>query len=72
MAKTRIGDITKVTNKRPKPAANREYFYLRGQLKGNKEVAFLFTKAELQRAMDRAKKNPEDCIRPGWVQDLFD
>jgi hypothetical protein len=68
----RIGDITQVENKRPKPAANRAYFFLRGQLKRNKEVSFLFTKAELQRAMDRAKKNPEDCIKPGWVQDLFD
>ncbi len=72
MAKTRLGDVRKVTNKNPKPAANKQYWFFRGQMPGNKEVPFLFTEAELKRALDRAKKNPEDCIKPGWVQDLFD
>ena len=70
--KVRLGDVVKVSNQNPKPAANKEYFFFRGQMAGNKEVPFLFTEAELIRAKDRAVKNPEDCIKPGWLRDLFD
>lgn len=68
----RIADVQRVFNQCKRPAAAAEYNHLRVQLEDGAEVHLMFTDNELQRAMDRAKKNPEDCPKVSVLRDLFD
>jgi hypothetical protein len=68
----RIGDLQKITNKNPHPAANSQYSHIRVQVEGGEEVHLLLTDAELARAVDRAEKNPEDCLKASWLRDILD
>jgi len=72
MRAKRIGDVQKVDNLRPHPAANKTYNHLRAQLENGDEINLLFTDFELKRAYDRAKKNPEDCPKVSFLRNLFD
>jgi len=68
----RIGDMQTVENKKPHPAANSKYNHIRVQLEDGEEVHMLFTDAEVKRAVERARKNPEDCPKVSWLRDLLD
>jgi hypothetical protein len=68
----RIGDIKTVKNTKKHWAANSQYSHLRAQFTDGYEVHLLFTDAEIKRAIERAKKNPEDCPRVSWLRDLLD
>jgi hypothetical protein len=68
----RIGDVQKVANKGRKFGAASEYNHLRVQFEDNTELHLLFTDSEIRRAIDRAKKNPEDLPKVGWLHDILD
>jgi len=56
----RIGDLKVVANQSPKPAANAQYFAIRVQGARGSEATLLLTRHEVERALTRAKNNPED------------
>ena len=68
----RIADLQKVLNQAKHPAAAAKYNHIRVQLEDGKEVHMLFTDSEIQKAVDRAKKNPEDCPSLSVFRDIFD
>jgi hypothetical protein len=68
----RIGDVTRVQNQNPLPAAAKEYSHIRVQLAAGGERSLLLTDAEVQRALRRAKRNPEDCPKISWLRDALD
>ena len=72
MKAKRIGDLQRVLNKKPHWAALKEYNHLRVQFPNGKEKHLLFTDKELQKALDRAAKNPEDLPKVCWIRDIFD
>ena len=68
----RIGDMQKVDNREKKPSAADVYNHIRVQLDDGTEVHMLFTDNEMRRAIDRAKKNPEDLPKVSWLRDVLD
>jgi hypothetical protein len=68
----RIGDMQKVLNNLAHPAAAAKYNHVRVQLEDGKEVHMLFTDSEIQKAVERAKKNPEDCPAVSIFRDILD
>lgn len=68
----RIGDVQKVINKNPHWAALTEYNHIRIQFPDGCERSLLLTDNELKRALERAKKNPEDLPKVSWLRDLLD
>lgn len=68
----RIADMQTVVNQLKHPAAAAKYNHVRIQLEDGKEVHLLFTDAEVKKALDRAKKNPEDCPKASLFRDIFD
>ena len=69
---SRIGDLKNVENTKKHFAANSKYNYIRVELEDGKEIPLLFTDAEIKRAVDRAKKNPEDLPKVNKIRDMFD
>jgi len=57
-----IGEFVIVENKAARSSANSIYMFGVGRA-GGKEIQLMFTMAEYSRAMARAGKNPEDCIK---------
>lgn len=72
MAGKRLGDLISVKNMKKKPAAADKYNHIRVQFPNGDEKHLLFTDHEINVALDRAKKNPEDLPPISWVRDLFD
>ncbi|HOS17495.1 MAG TPA: hypothetical protein PKX15_10840 [Bacteroidales bacterium] len=72
MKAKRLGDLQRVINQNPHWAALKEYNHIRVQFPNGKEKHLLFTDKEIQRAIDRANKNPEDLPKVSWVRDFFD
>lgn len=72
MKAKRLGDLQKVENTQKHFAANSQYNYIRVQLENNKEVSLLFTDKEIERAIARAEKNPEDLPKVSMLRNLFD
>lgn len=70
----RIGDVQRLPNIKPKPAAAKHYNLVRLQLPDGEETVAAFTDHELTRAIARGKKNPEDTARMkvGRVRDWLD
>ena len=68
----RIGDMQKVLNNLAHPAAAAKYNHVRVQLEDGTEVHMLFTDSEVKKALDRAKKNPEDCPDVSVFRDILD
>lgn len=68
----RIGDIQKVDNQKPKFGANLKYNFIRVQFPDGSEVNLLFTDKEIQRAQERAAKNPEDLPKVSLFRDIWD
>lgn len=68
----RLGDLQEVLNQDKLPAAAKKYSHLRVQLPSGEETSLLFTDYEIKKAIERAKKNPEDLPQVGWLRDLFD
>ena len=68
----RIGDFQEVENKNPHWKASPKYIHLRAQFPDGEERYLLFTAREIQNALERATKNPEDLIQASWLKDLFD
>jgi hypothetical protein len=72
MKAKRLGDLQIVDNKNPHWKAARKYNHLRVQFPNGDEKSLLFTDREIQNALDRAVKNPEDILKVSWLRDLFD
>lgn len=68
----RIADMQTVVNNLAHPAAAAKYNHVRVQLEDGKEVHLLFTDSEVKKALDRAKKNPEDCPSVSLFRDILD
>lgn len=68
----RIADMQTVVNNLAHPAAAAKYNHIRVQLEDGKEVHLLFTDSEVKKALDRAKKNPEDCPSVSLFRDILD
>ena len=72
MKAKRLADLQEVDNKNPHWKAASKYNHLRVQFPNGDEKSLLFTDHEIQKALDRAAKNPEDVLQVSWVRDLFD
>ena len=70
--KNRLGDIMTVENKLKHFAANSTYNHIRAQFPNGEEKSLLFTDAEIKKALERAKKNPEDLPLVSWLRNLLD
>lgn len=68
----RIADVQKVLNQVAHPAAAAKYNHIRVQFEDGKEAHLLFTDGEMEKALARAKKNPEDCPNVSVFRDIFD
>ncbi len=68
----RIGDVQSVANTKKHWAAAEKYNFIRIQLPDGKEVELLLTDKEVERGIDRARKNPEDLPKVSKLRDLFD
>ena len=68
----RIGDLQRVFNKNPHWAACEKYNHIRVQLPDGQELSLLLTDKEVQRARERANKNPEDLPTVSWFRDILD
>ena len=72
MASAKNGNILLVENKDKKFGAADEYYAVWVENTKGKEFPLLFTERELNIAIDRAEKNPEDIPKKGFFTDLFD
>jgi len=68
----RLGDIQEVDNTNPHWRAAKKYNHLRVQFPDGVEKSLLFTDKEIQNALDRASKNPEDILKVSWIRNIFD
>lgn len=68
----RIGDLISVDNLKKKPAAASKYNHIRVQFPDGSERHLLFTDREINIALDRAEKNPEDLPNIGWLRNIMD
>lgn len=66
------GKILLVENKDKKFGAADQYFAVWVENSKGKEFPLLFTEREINIAIDRANKNPEDVPVKGFFTDLFD
>ncbi|MDD5697661.1 MAG: hypothetical protein PHH77_03505 [Victivallaceae bacterium] len=64
------GDLVEVENQNPHPAANKAYYAALLIVNGEKNN-MLLTANEVRRALQRAKKNPEDCPRESFWSGWF-
>jgi len=62
----------KVENKDRKFGAALEYFPVKFVTTSNENINALFTKHEIDQAIDRAKRNPEDIEKDSKWWNLFD
>jgi hypothetical protein len=72
MKAKRLGDLQVVDNENPHWKAASKYNHLRVQFPDGEEKSLLFTDKEIQNALNRASKNPEDILKVSWVRELFD
>ena len=69
----KAGRLIPVANQNRKLGSNRAYFSLWVEdANGGNERPILLTKSQLEVAEARAKANPEDCPKKGFVMDLLD
>ena len=68
----RIVDVVKTKNQERKFGAAVEYNHLRVQFPKGAERHLLFTDFIIKRAIERAKKNPEDLPRVSWLRDIIE
>lgn len=74
-ADPKMGRLIPVWNKkRPKFTTAKTFYYAVWveNAKGDDEECLLFTEKELERARERAAKNPEDWTDRDFLTDLFD
>ena len=66
----RRGSLQSIKNLDPKPGANPIYFRVLVHTEaGWKNL--LLTKEQVDVALDRAEKNPEDEIQPSWLDKII-
>lgn len=70
--KVRLGRLLRVVNDNPKANANKWYHSVWLEDSYKEPVLAFFTEAELERAIKRAKSNPEDATKRSWFTRLFD
>jgi hypothetical protein len=68
----RIADLQVVKNQDKERNASYKYNHIRVQFPDGEEVSLLFTDHQIQEAYQRAKKNPEDLPKVGWLRDILD
>lgn len=68
----KIGDLQKILNKNPQWVSLTEYNHIRIQFPDGKEKSLLLTDKEIQRALDRAEKSPEDLPKVSWIRNIVD
>lgn len=72
MQAKRLGDIQDVINSNPHHKAAAKYNHIRIQFPNGDEKSLLFTDKEIENALHRASKNPEDLPKVSWLRDLID
>lgn len=73
MARVTKGRLIKVDNTDRKFGSALSYIAVQVEDEdGGNERCILFTEDEIQKAHDRAKKNPEDLTKKGFFTNLFD
>lgn len=66
------GQLKRVKNLIPKPGANPTYLATVLRTAEGESVAALFTDAQIETAVSRAKKNAEDCRTPlTWLRSVI-
>jgi hypothetical protein len=67
------GRILKVWNeKRPKFSNENKLYYVIHAERDGEEFPIMLTENELQRAIRRAERNPEDVPKKSFLNDIFD
>lgn len=59
-------ELTPVENTNPSPTAAKKYNHIRVDFPDGESRSLLFTDKEIEKALDRANKNPEDTLDPYW------
>jgi hypothetical protein len=73
MAKVVKGRLIEVENKDRKFGSATSYIAVQVEDEdGSNERCILFTQDEINKACERAKKNPEDLTKKGFFTNLFD
>jgi hypothetical protein len=73
MARVKLGRRIEVENKNQKFGAAKKYIAIQVENEDGKgEKCLLFTEHQLKVAEERAKKNPEDLTKKGFITDLID
>jgi hypothetical protein len=80
----KMGELVRVENKERRFGANDHYYCCKLQngdtplklgdttLEPDEEAYLLFTEHQLEVALVRSTKNPEDIAKVGWLRDLLD
>jgi hypothetical protein len=69
----KMGRIYRKQNTQRHHRANTHYNFVRVETEdGKTEMLLALTDKELQRAQERAEKNPEDCPQASFLQDMLD
>lgn len=68
----KMGRLTRVLNQLGKGRAATEYLATKIETERGKEVYALFTDFEINRALERAKRNPEDVPDVSWLRNILD
>lgn len=71
--KTRIGHLNYINNKNKKSseAENYHFVWVRSNISGA-DIPLMLSNVELNNAIVRAKKNPEDVIERSFISKLID
>ena len=70
--KVRMGKLIRVVNKGRKAGANLTYLLTKIQDENGYEFYALFTDHQIDVALARAEKNPEDVVQTTWLRDMLD
>ena len=68
----RIGDLEEVKNKNAHHWAAKELNHLRVEFSNGTDKHLLLTDYQVERAIDRAMKNPEDLPNKSWLWDVME
>lgn len=71
--KTRIGHLNYINNKNKKSseAENYHFVWVKSDISGT-EIPLMLSNVELNNAIVRAKKNPEDIIERSFISKIID
>ena len=68
----KMGHFKWIKNQEKKWNENENYFEGKIQLEDGRELHIMLTAHEMEEAVKRNNRNPEDTRKDGFIQDLFD